>query len=333
MGKTLYLLNSGTLRRKDNTLVIERPDEKPRYLPVEHTDEIIVLGDIELNKSLLELLTKHRVILHFFNYYGYYTGTYYPREHLNSGAVLLAQAAHYMDSKKRHKLASKLIVGAIQNMRKVAGYYQRRDALEVEDILEDLERFEGLAPGTGDIPALMGIEGNARSRYYQFFDQLVKNDAFKMVDRTRRPPTNRMNALISYLNSFCYNLALSQIYRSHLDPRIGFLHETNFRHFSLNLDLAEIFKPILVDRLIFTLVNKQMIQEKHFEKQTGGGIYLNDKGREVIVRAWEERVNETIDHPKLKRKVSYRGLVRMEAYKIQKHILGDEEYEPFVSRW
>ena len=333
MGKTLYLLSSGTLKRKDNTLFIDREGEKPRYLPVEQTDEIIVLGEMDLNKSLLEFLTQNKIILHFFNYYGYYAGTYYPREHMNSGAVLLAQAAHCLDGEKRHKLASTLIVGAIENMRKVVGYYQRRASLDVADILEDLERFKDLAPETADIPALMGIEGNARSRYYQFFDRLVQNDAFKMGERTRRPPTNRMNALISFLNSMCYILALSQIYRTHLDPRIGFLHETNFRRFSLNLDLAEIFKPVLVDRLIFTLVNKQMIQEKHFEKQTGGGILLNDKGREIVVRAWEERVNETIEHPRLKRSVSYRGLVRMEAYKIEKHIFGDAVYEPFVSRW
>ena len=334
MGKTLYLMSSGTLKRKDNTLFIDKGEsEKPRYLPVERTDEIMVFGEVDINKSLLEFLTQNQIILHFFNHYGYYAGTYYPREHMNSGAVILAQAANYMDSEKRHKLASILIIGAIQNMRKVVGYYQRRGSLDVMDILKDLECFEELVPETKDIPSLMGMEGNARNCYYKFFDRLIQDEVFKMVDRTRRPPTNRMNALISFLNTMCYILALSQIYRTHLDPRIGFLHETNFRRFSLNLDLAEIFKPVLVDRLIFTLVNKRMIQEKHFEKKTGGGIYLNDKGRDIVVRSWEERISETIEHPKLKRNVSYRGLVRMEAYKIEKHILGDGDYEPFVSRW
>ena len=333
MGRTLYLMSTGTLKRKDNTLFIDREGEKPRYLPIEQTDEILVLGEMDLNKSLLEFLTQKQIILHFFNYFGYYVGTYYPREHMNSGAVILAQAVHYMDEEKRHALASSLIIGAIENMTKVVEYYQRRASLDVADILADLERFRSLAPETADIPGLMGIEGNARNRYYQIFDRLVQDEAFKMLERSRRPPSNRMNALISFLNSMCYVLALSQIYRTHLDPRIGFLHETNFRRFSLNLDLAEIFKPILVDRLIFSLVNKREIQEKHFEKETGGGIYLNDKGREIVVRRWEERVNETIEHPRLKRKVSYRGLVRMEAYKLQKHILGDEPYAPFVSRW
>ena len=333
MGKTLYLMSSGELKRKDNTLFVDREGEKPRFLPVETTDEIMVFGEVSLNKSLLEFLTEKQIILHFFNYYGYYAGSYYPREHMNSGAVILAQAAHCLDAGKRQKLASVFVVGAIANMKKVIGYYQRRASLEVDDILIDLDRFSDHAAESPDVAALMGVEGNARQRYYQFFDRLVKDPAFEMAERTRRPPTNRMNALISFLNSMCYILALSQIYRTHLDPRIGFLHETNFRRFSLNLDIAEIFKPILVDRLIFSLVNKNAIQEKHFEKESGGGIYLNDRGREIVLRSWEERVNETIEHPQLKRNVSYRGLVRMEVYKVQKHILGDALYSPFTSRW
>ena len=123
MGKTLYLLSSGSLKRKDNTLFVERVGEKPRFLPVETTDEIMVMGELDLNKSLLEFLTQKQIILHFFNYHGYYAGTYYPREHMNSGTVILAQAAHYTDEAKRHKLASSLIVGAIENMRKVVAYY------------------------------------------------------------------------------------------------------------------------------------------------------------------------------------------------------------------
>lgn len=333
MGKTLYLMSSGELKRKDNTLFIDRSGEKPRYLPVETTDEIMVFGEIDLNKSLLEFLSQKQIILHFFNYYGYYTGSYYPREHMNAGAVILAQAAHYLDLEKRCKIASTFIIGAIENMKKVIGYYQRRTPIEVDDILTHLDGFALKISEAENISALMGLEGNARNCYYQFFDRLIKDDDFEMISRTRRPPTNRMNAMISFLNSMCYILVLSQLYRTHLDPRIGFLHETNFRRFSLNLDIAEIFKPLLVDRLIFSLINKREIQEKHFEKESGGGIYLNDRGREIVLRAWEGRVNETIEHPRLKRNVSYRGLVRMEAYKIQKHILEDMSYEPFVSKW
>lgn len=333
MGKTLYLMSDGDLKRKDNTLYIVRENEKPKYLPVETLDEIIVFGEVIFNKTLLEFVSQKQIILHFYNHYGFYSGTYYPREHMNAGAVILAQASHYMDTDKRMAIASTFVTGAIGNMKKVMEYYKRRSDTAIDDITESLDIYSDSAKRCKDISELMGIEGNSRSRYYEFFDRLIQDESFKMISRTRRPPSNRMNALISFLNSMCYILVLSQIYRTHLDPRIGFLHETNFRRFSLNLDVAEIFKPILVDRLIFSLINKKEIQEKHFEKQSGGGIYLSEKGREIVLKAWEMRINETIEHPILKRHVSYRGLVRMEIYKLQKHILEGIKYDPFTSRW
>ena len=332
MGRALYIFKSGELVRKQNTLFVESQGERSQAIPVESTDEIYVFGDISINKRMLELLTQHNIILHFFNHNGYYSGTYYPREHMNSGAIVLAQALFCADPSKRHELASRFICGAIENMKQVINYYRNRTSVEANDILDSLNQFSLCAPRTRDISALMGIEGNARSTYYKFFDRLMLNDEFKMLERTRRPPSNKMNAMISFLNSMCYLLTLSQIYRTHLDPRIGFLHETNFRRFSLNLDIAEIFKPLLVDRLIFKMVNKKIIQANHFEK-AAGGIHLNEKGKEIVLRAWQERIETTIEHPRLKRNVSYRGLVRMEVYKVQKHVLGDEEYSPFVSRW
>lgn len=331
MGKTLYLMSSGELKRKDNTIVIEGQNGR-KFLPVEMTDEILIFGEVTLNKEFLEFATKNQVMLHFFNHYGYYTGTYYPRDHLNSGAVILAQASNYMNEAKRQDIALRFVTGAIRNMQKVLAYYHNRGTSGLEGAAEDLQIYFDKALGTQNISELMGQEGNARDKYYSYFDRITANSAFEFVSRTRRPPQNRMNALISFLNTMSYILALSQIYRTHLDPRIGFLHETNFRRFSLNLDLSEIFKPILVDRMIFGLINKKEIQAKHFSNKAGG-IYLNDKGREIILRKWEERIQTTVEHPVLKRKVSYRGLVRMEAYKVEKHILGDQVYEPFITRW
>ncbi len=129
-----------------------------------------------------------------------------------------------------------------------------------------------------------------------------------------------------------YVVALAEIYKTHLDPRIGFLHTTNFRRFTLNLDVAEVFKPILVDRVIFSMLNKQMLKENHFMKELEG-VYLNEKGREIFVREFEEKLKSTLKHDKLKRNVSYRRLIRMELYKIEKHLMGEDEYKPFVARW
>lgn len=329
MSKTLYVISSCTLKRSQNTLLIETENEKPRYVPVETTREIIVMGNVELNKSLLELLNQHRIILHFFNYRGHYTGTYYPAEHTNSGPVLLAQAAHCLDAEKRLALAVSFVTGGIANMRKVASYYQwHRGDVDAKDIIADLEHFSSLAGQSADIPALMGIEGSSRSRYYQLFDRVVGDSDFKMVRRMRRPSGKIMNALISLLNTMSYSLALSQIYQTHLDPRISFLHEPSGRRLSLHLDLAEIFKPLLADRLIFFLINRRMLQPGDFEIDSDGDIHLKKDKFRMVLQKWDERLDETIEvdgHT-----MSWRSVVLKEARKIEKHIMGETPYQPFV---
>jgi CRISPR-associated protein Cas1 len=270
--------------------------------------------------------------LHFFNRYGYYIGSFYPREHYNSGWLILKQAEHYLDQEKRLDLARRFVRGAIGNMERVLEYYLRRGVAELRAILEQLELIAAALEAQDSPEALMAIEGNVREVYYGAFDLILKQEEFSFAKRTRRPPQNRLNALISFGNSLLYVAALSEIYRTHLDPRIGFLHTTNFRRFSLNLDVAEVFKPILVDRLIFSLVNKGQLKAEHFSEGVEG-IFLTEAGRKIFVQEWEEKLRTTIDHAQLKRKVSYRRLIRLDLYKLEKHLLGDRPYEPYLAGW
>lgn len=178
----------------------------------------------------------------------------------------------------------------------------------------------------------MAIEGNIREVYYNSFDRIVNDENFSMDERSKRPPKNRMNALISFGNSLLYTTVLSEIYKTHLDPRIGYLHSTNFRRFTLNLDVAEVFKPIIVDRVIFYLLNKQMIKPSDFDQRLGG-LYLKEGGRKTFIEKFEERLNTTIKHRKIGKEVSYRRLIKLELYKLEKHLINEEEYEPFISEW
>lgn len=332
MRKPIYIFSSGTLERQQNTLVFKDSDGKKRYMPVETIADIHVFGELDFNKRLLEFLTQNEVTLHFFNHYGYYVGSFYPREYYNSGYLILKQAEYYLDILKRMDLAKRFVSGAINNMNKVLEYYIRRGIEELSTTLEELSNISS-AIETQDSPeALMAIEGNAREIYYSAFDIITDSEDFSFAKRTRRPPQNRLNALISFGNSLLYVAVLSEIYRTHLDPRIGFLHSTNFRRFSLNLDVAEVFKPIFVDRLIFSLINKNQLKAKDFS--TGvEGVFLSESGRQTFIEEWENKLKTTIDHPTLKRKVSYRSLIRLELYKIEKHLLRDKLYEPYTSRW
>lgn len=178
----------------------------------------------------------------------------------------------------------------------------------------------------------MAIEGNIRDIYYGSFNEIISSDEFEFGVRTRRPPKNRLNALVSFGNSLLYTTVLSEIYKTHLDPRIGFLHATNFRRFTLNLDVAEVFKPIIVDRLIFSLLNKEMIKKNHFEEKLKG-IYLKEKGRTIFVEELDKRLKTTVRYPSLGKDVSYRRLIRLELYKLEKHLMAEKEYTPFIARW
>lgn len=138
--------------------------------------------------------------------------------------------------------------------------------------------------------------------------------------------------MISFGNAYVYTAVLSEIYKTHLDPRIGFLHTTNFRRFSLNLDVAEVFKPIVVDRVIFSLLGRRQIRARDFVFREDG-VFLDGDARRTFVEELERRMQTQIEHRRLHRRVTYRRLIRLELYKVEKHLLGDGVYEPYVSSW
>lgn len=330
MKKTLYIFSSGELSRKDNTLFFEM-EEGRRFIPVEDTGEIMIFGEVTVNKKLLEFLSTKEIILHFFNYYGYYMGTFYPREHLNSGYMTLRQAEHYLDEEKRMIIAKEFVRGAARNIRQVLKYYHGRE----KDVANRLNAVENLIlpiEECKDTSTLMALEGNIREHYYKAFDQIIGNTDFAFQERSRRPPKNYLNTLISFGNSLMYTICLSEIYKTHMDPRIGYLHATNFRRFTLNLDLSEIFKPIIVDRLIFTLLGKKMITKGDFDRVTEG-IMMKEKARKCFVENLDEKLKTTINHREIGRPVSYRRLIRLELYKLEKHLMGEKEYKAFIARW
>ncbi len=328
MKKRIYIFSRGVLKREGNTLCLHTQRGK-KYVPVKDVAEIHVFGEIRFNKRLLEFLTANRITLHIYNHFGFYSGSYYPRRHYNSGFMVLKQAEYYMDPNKRADLAKRFVWGSIGNMMKNLKYYEARIG-GLSNIISYLEALSLEVEGASRAEELLGIEGNAKKVYYRSFNTILKGEIFSFKGREKRPPKNMVNALISFGNSLLYATVLNQIYQTHLDPRIGFLHTTNSRKFSLNLDVADVFKPILVDRIIFKVVNKGMIGEKDFVREMGG-VFLRDKGRKTFSNEFEAKLGTTI---KIRgRSFSYARIIRLELYKIEKHLIGEKEYEPFITRW
>ncbi len=322
----LYLFKSGTFHRENNTLSI-RNDEEIKYVPIENVSEIKVFGEVDINKRILEFLAQNWIPMHFFNRFGHYTGTFYPYEYLSNGCTVLQQALCYQVIDKRLAIAGKILEGASANMKSVLNYYNRRKGGFTETI-EGIENLRKRLLEARSIEELMAIEGNIRELYYRSFDDIVNNALFNFERRSKKPPENHLNTLISFGNSLLYSTTLTELYKTALDPRIGFLHSTNFRKFSLNLDIAEIFKPVLVDRTIFALINRGQLSEQHF-KGVEGGIHLNEQGKKTFIIEYEKHLNQTVKHEKLKRNVSYRTLIRHEAYKLIKAVLGIQPFEAY----
>ena len=272
------------------------------------------------------MLMNKGIPVHYFNKYGYYEGSLYPRIRLNSGLVVVNQAEHYLDAGKRARIAAEIVRGIKHNVLQTLKYY-RRKGKEVGEFIAEIEKEKV----EGRVPVLLSVEGRIWSSYYRSFNVIMEEEGFEMDTREIRPPTTEMNALISFGNSLLYSTALSEIYNTYLHPSISFLHEPAERRFSLALDLADLFKPIIVERVIFTVVNNKMLSADDFDKEVG--VLLNDKGRRIFLKEYDAKLKATIKHKTLKRKVSYKYLMRLECYKLTKHILGDKPYESFKMWW
>ncbi len=330
MKQSYYLYKSGRLQRKDNTLEIIYKDNTKRSLPVERVDDIYIMTELDFNTSLLNFLSSFGINIHFFNYYGFYTGTYYPKEALVSGKLLIKQVEHYKDKNKRLEIAKSFIESASYNIYRNLTYYNNRGK-DLNSYMKEIEFLRKQIKLCKNVQELMGIEGNIRKVYYDSWNTIInQNIAFEK--RVKNPPDNAINSLISYVNTIIYTRVLSEIYKTQLNPTISYLHEPSERRFSLCLDIAEIFKPIIADRLIFSMLNKNQITEKDFEEGLNF-TYIKDKARKEITREIDTRLQTKIKHKKLNREVSYEYLIRLEVYKLIKHLLEDEKYEGFKMWW
>lgn len=322
-----YIFSNGRLKRKDNTLYFFDEEENKKSLPIHQTDNLYVFGEVDLNSSLLNLLSQHDVHLHIFNYYGFYAGTFCPRNKKVSGFTVVQQSAHYLDHGKRLYMARSFLESAVHHMLRNIRRYKEKTEEYVKNIEEEAKKMDGAMT----IQELMGIEGRIRQHYYQSFNAILKQD-FIFEKRTKQPPQDPLNTLISFGNSLCYATVLSEIYKTQLDPTISFLHEPSTKRFSLCLDLAEIFKPLLVDVVIISCINNRIIAQKHFDF-LDGMVLLNEEGKKRFIKEWDDKLSTTVQHRKLKRKVSYRYFIRLECYKLIKHFIGDELYKPLKAWW
>lgn len=257
MSESYYLFSNGTLRRKDNVFRLKTPTGEFKDLKIEVARDIYVFGELTLNTKCLNYMGQLNIPTHFFNYYGFYTGSFYPKETKVSGALLVKQVEALLDENKKMMLAQEFIVGGAHNILRNLKYYNNRD----KDLSETISNIEFLVKEikkTKSVQELMGIEGNIRKLYYDSWNKIF-NKEVEFEKRVKRPPDNMVNCLISFINTLVYTATLSEIYKTQLNPTISYLHVPGEKRFSLCLDISEIFKPLISDRMIFSLITFNLI--------------------------------------------------------------------------
>lgn len=330
MDDNYHIFRNGTLSREDNTLRFDSEDEST-YIPVESVEAIYAHGQITYNTRLMAFLDQKQVELHVFDWKGSYAGTFMPNRGQTSGKAVVEQVKAYLSQEHRIDLAAEFVRGSIHNMANMVGYRQRQGGTSLSGIRERIDAVASELVDCETVPEILGMEATARKSYYDLY-RTETPDGFDFEVREYYPPPDPVNALISYGNSILYSQCLSAIRTTTLDPAVSYLHEPGDRRCSLALDIADVFKPVLVDRLLIRLLNRRQILPSEFTQQ-GTACSIEEDGRKTLLKEFEGVLEETIEHPDLNRHVSYQHLLRLEAYKLKRHLLTGESYNAFRKWW
>ncbi len=335
---TLYLTLPGYLHLENDTLRFEVERESRLRVPLHHIGSVVCFGDVMVSPAVMGRLAEDGKSLVILDRNGRFKARL---EGPISGNILLRQAqfarANDPDFVLAH--AKACIAGKLRNSRYVL-LRGARDAngepdagvlRQTADALASNLRHLETAP---TLDAVRGLEGESARRYFAAFPHLLRGDQredFALDGRTRRPPRDRMNALLSFLYSMVMNDCRTALETVGLDPQLGYLHTVRPGRAALALDLMEEFRAMLADRLALTLVNRKQLNASDFEVRPGGAVQMDDAARKVLVLAYQERKQELVSHPLLDQKLAIGLLPQIQARLLARVIRGEaEDYLPYL---
>jgi CRISP-associated protein Cas1 len=322
---TLFVLTeNAVVKLEGEALAIHTEDSAKRTVPLHHLGSVMLFGTAHITGPALAKCAKDGRAVNFMDFAGRFQARV---EGPESGNILLrlAQFSAYTDPLRSAMIARCLIAGKIRNQRQNL-MRAARDSKSEEDKV--------LLQAATDALARLGIEGQAASLYFEVFDRMLTVPAseFAFTVRTRRPPRDRVNALLSFLYALLTADCIAACEGVGLDPQLGFLHVPRPGRPSLALDLMEEFRPVLAERLALTLINRRQLKSEHFDDFEGGAVLLNETGRKLVLSGYQERKKEEIEHPFLKDKAPLGLLPHLQARLLARHLRGDlDHYPPFLS--
>lgn len=336
---TLYVMTPHSyLHLENDTLRVDVEHEKRMQVPLHHLGSVVTLGNIMLSPALMHRLADDGISLVLLDGNGRFKARL---EGAVSGNILLRQAQHRQTPEFGLNLSRAVIAGKLRNARQILLRGAREstdeaDAKALTAVAASIAISVRNLPHAPDLDSVRGLEGDAAKNYFAVLPLLVRRDMrehFSMDGRTRRPPRDRFNALLSFLYSMLMNDCRSALEAVGLDPQLGFLHAVRPGRAALALDLMEEFRAILADRLALTLINRGQITPDDFDLREGGAVSLQGDGRKAVVVAYQERKQEELTHPLLETKTPLGLLPMLQARFMARTIRGEmENYVPFLVR-
>lgn len=338
---TLYVMTPRAYAHLENATVrIDVEHEKKLQVPLHHIGGLVCFGNVMVSPALMYRLADEGKSLVLLEEHGRFKARL---EGPVSGNILLRQAQHRLAADPAFTLetARALIAGKLKNSRSVImrGARESFDSDEAATLTraaDDLAASLRALKEAPDLDTLRGVEGEAARGYFTALNLIVKpqaRDAFELNGRTRRPPLDRFNALLSFLYSMLMNDCRSALESVGLDPQLGFLHAVRPGRAALALDLQEEFRAIVADRLALTLINRGQVTAEDFDLREGGAVMLNDKGRRKVITAWQERKQEEVTHPLVEAKMPIAILPFLQARFMARTLRGDmEAYLPYLTK-
>ncbi|PNU21018.1 subtype I-C CRISPR-associated endonuclease Cas1 [Geothermobacter hydrogeniphilus] len=340
MLNTLYVTTQGAyLNKEGETVAVNIERETRLRLPIHTLSSIVCFGQVTCSPFLLGHCGEHGVAVSFLTSYGKYLASV---QGPTSGNVLLRRTQYRQADEPAASagLARMFVLGKVNNCRTVLGRALRdhgdkfdRSALELAHA--QFGRTSQKLLKVDNLDEVRGIEGQAASSYFGHFNQLIVNRKtdFHFSGRSRRPPRDRVNCLLSFLYTLLYHDTRSALETVGLDPAVGYLHRDRPGRLSLALDLMEEFRPVLADRLALSLINLGQVKKKGFQIKESGAVLMDDETRKLVLTEYQKRKQAEIEHPFIKEKVPIGMLVFVQAQLLARYLRGDlDAYPPFLWR-
>lgn len=327
---TLYVTRQESyLHKERETIVIKQGSEKLGQFPALTIGNIICFGQVTVSPFLMGYCGEQGIGLSFYTEYGRFLARVQGKQ---TGNVLLRRTQYRIadDPIQANEIAKVMVAAKIANARQIL-MREIRNHGENEAIKAIIHRLSDSlkrCQKSDDVPQTMGIEGEAGASYFSVFNTLLRDDTFHFEGRIRRPPTDPVNALLSFTYSLITQECISALMGVGLDPYVGFLHQDRPGRASLALDLLEEFRAPWADRFVLTLFNRKQLQKSDFNIEASGAVKLTEDARKKILIAYQERKQEEILHPYLEEKISYGLLPHCQALLLARHLRGDLKFYP-----